>query len=161
MNEPSLDNHMKHPNSNIQHPENIQAPNTNIGAWTVGASLELGAWTLGAYLRPANQPLPRPIRQKTPTPIAPQPATFNLQPAAHLPRLIHLIALFAHPTDRGAGDTVNRWMKNRFAAGKRSPKNNRFLSRLATGCACASRVEVLNRKYPFPSKITVIQAESR
>ena len=98
-----------------------------------------------AYLRPASQPA------KTPAPIAKSSIHPAIQPSisAARPRIIHLITLFAHPTDRGAGDTVNRWMKNRFATGKRSPKNNRFLSRLATGCACASRVDVLNQKYPF------------
>lgn len=102
-----------------------------------------------AYLRPAGQPLPRSLRRETTAAVALPPSTPNLKPATQLPRIIHLIAHFAHPTDRGAGDTVNRWMKNRFATGKHSRKNNRFLSRLATGCACQSRVEVLNGIYPF------------
>jgi len=73
------------------------------------------------------------------------------------PRIIRLISLFAKPTDRGAGDTINRWITARFKNGKHGPKNGKFLSRIATGCACASRAEVLNRTYPFPRMTSRIQ----
>jgi len=86
-----------------------------------------------------------------------KPATFNQQPAPQLPRIIRLISLFAKPTDRGAGDTINRWITARFKNGKHGPKNGKFLSRIATGCACASRAEVLNRTYPFPRMTSRIQ----
>jgi hypothetical protein len=71
-------------------------------------------------------------------------------PAARVaPRIIRLITLFKKPDDRGIGDTVDRWLKARFAQKKNRLTNTRFTRRLNTGCACQSRVEVLNLKYPF------------
>lgn len=59
-------------------------------------------------------------------------------------RLVSWLKVFAEPTDRGIGDTVERLLAK---AGGRAIKS--VLSKIGVGCGCTDRQEWLNRKYPL------------
>lgn len=87
----------------------------------------------------------RPISWKPGRPV-PRP---QAQPVV-IPRVIRLVRLFHIPADRGVGDTVARWMRNRFKDKERyGPKNKIFLKRIAVCTTCQSKQSVLNQRYPY------------
>lgn len=105
---------------------------------------------------PATPPPRRPLpvdRRGTPGVRKPNPLV------AGRPRIVRVIFLIdrllnpaANSKAKGLGDIVDRWLKQRFNPKdpkKYGVKNARFLARLARGCACNTRTEVLNRTYPF------------
>jgi hypothetical protein len=105
---------------------------------------------------PQIQPTtPRPSVHQIP--VAPTLRTNRTIPLNQWPRVFRVMRIVVHILklpDRAAGDAQDRWLKKRFGQSIHNQKNARFAKRLATGCACQSRTEILNHKYPFKDSPT-------